>query len=533
MREYEEKLKIATRLAGQGKVSRRDFIQLALAAGITAASANAMFIKAVRAEPKKGGHGRFGLAHGATTDTLDPIGYPDTFTQCAFWGALSNSLTEIDAKGNVQADLAESWEPSDGGKTWAFKLRKGLTYHDGKTVTSDDVVASFQHHMGADSKSAAKSLLDPIVGIKTDGPETVIFSMKDASADFPYLVSDYHIPIMPSKDGKCDWQSGVRTGPFKLDNFEPGVSAKLSRNPNYHKSSQPYLDSVEFIAITDVAARTNALTTGDVDFIGRADVKTLDLLKRNPEIEISELSGYGHYVLPMNVTMAPFDNVDVRTALKWAIDREEIQKKIFLNHATVGNDNPIAKAVKYAVDPEPKYHYDPDKAKFHLKKAGYETLKVDLSVADAAFAGAIDAGVLIKETAAKCGIEINVIREAEDAYWDNVWLKKPWCASYWSGRPTCDWTFTITYAAGAAWNETFWSNARFQELLLQGRAELDDAKRAAIYAEMQQIVHDDGGVIVLVFNNFITANSKRLAHGDIAPNWENDGLKIAERWWMA
>ena len=171
-----------------------------------------------------------------------------------------------------------------------------------RPVTADDVVASFRHHMGPDSKSAAKSLLEPITDIKADGPETVIFTLKDGNADFPYLVSDYHIPIMPTKDGKSDWQSGVRTGPFMLEKFEPGVSAKFKRNPNYFKSDKPYFDEVEFIAITDVAARTNALTTGDVDYIGRADLKTLDLLKRNPNVEILELSGYGHYVLPMNTT---------------------------------------------------------------------------------------------------------------------------------------------------------------------------------------------------------------------------------------
>jgi peptide/nickel transport system substrate-binding protein len=533
MSELEHKLKLATSLAGKGKVSRRDFIQLAVAAGFTVAAGNTMFTKAVRAEPKKGGSARFGIADGSTTDSLDPIGYPATFPQTAFWGALSNSLTEIDAKGNVTPDLAESYEPSDGAKKWVFKLRKGATFHDGKTVTADDVVTSIRHHMGADSKSAAKTLLDPITDLKSDGPDTVVFTLKNGSADFPYLVSDYHLPIMPTKDGKSDWQSGVRTGPFTLEKFEPGVTAKLKRNPNYHKSDKPYLDEVEFLAITDVAARTNALTTGDVDWIGRADLKTLDLLKRNPEVEILELTGYGHYVLPMDTTVAPFDNNDVRTAIKYAIDREEITKKIFLGHATAGNDNPIASVVKYATDPQPKYSYDPDKSKFHLKKAGYETLKVDLSVADAAFVGAIDAGVLIKETAAKCGIDINIIREPEDSYWVNVWLKKPWCASYWSGRPTVDWTMTITYAKGAEWNETHWDNPRFQELLLKGRAELDETKRAAIYSEMQQIIHDEGGVIVLVFNNFVTANSKKLAHGDVAPNWENDGLKIAERWWMA
>src|SRR4029077_20824302 len=111
----------------------------------------------------------------------------------------------------------------------------------------------------------------------------------------------------------------------------------------------------------------------------------LNLLQRNPNITINEVTGYGHYVFPMDTTVKPFDNVDVRLALKYAINREEIAKKVFLGHAVPGNDNPIAKSVKFAVDPKPDFTYNPDKAKFHLKKAGLSSLKVDLSVADAAF----------------------------------------------------------------------------------------------------------------------------------------------------
>ena len=310
------------------------------------------------------------------------------------------------------------------------------------------------------------------------------------------------------------------------------MRAKLTRNPNYHKEGLPYFDEVEFLSIADVAARTNALTTGEVHWIGRPDLKTLRLLSRNPNVEITEVTGYAHYVLPMNVTVPPFDNVDVRLALKWAIDREDIAQKVFLGHASPGNDNPIAPSVKFAIDPEPRHVYDPEKAKFHLEKAGLSSLKVDLSVADAAFNGAVDAGVLFQEHAKAAGIEINVIREPNDGYWDNVWLKKGWCASYWSGRPTVDWMMTTTYAAGAAWNETYWNNPRFNELLVAARAELDEKKRAEMYAEMQQLVHDDGGVIVLVFNNLVEAHSTKLGHAEIAPNWEADGLRIAERWWF-
>jgi peptide/nickel transport system substrate-binding protein len=520
----------------RGRISRREFMGRAAALGVGTAMATVLLSRAgVAQEGKKGGSARIGLAHGATTDSLDPGTYPDTFTQVSFWGAMSNSLTDVDQHGNIVLDLAESVEPADGAKKWVVKLRPGLTFHNGKTVTSDDVVASFRHHMGADSKSAAKTVLAEVSDIQTDGPETVIFTLNAGNADFPFILSDYHIPIMPSADGVADWQSGVRTGPFILETFEPGVRTKLNRNPNYHKTGLPYFDDVEILALTDVTARTNALMTGEIHWMGRCDLKTLHLLQRNPQVAITEITGYGHYTLPMDVRVPPFDNVDVRQALKYAIDRQDIAAKVFLGHATAGNDNPIPPppSVKYAINPEPVHVYDPEKVKFHLDKAGLSSLAVDLSVADAAFAGAVDAAVLYQDSAARAGITINVVREPNDGYWDNVWLKKPWCASYWGGRPTIDWMVSTVYADGAAWNETHWSNPRFNELMVAARGETDEDKRAGMYAEMQQLIHDDCGALVMVFNNYVDAHSTTVAHGDIASNWEVDGFRLPERWWFA
>ncbi|MBV9566947.1 MAG: peptide ABC transporter substrate-binding protein, partial [Hyphomicrobiales bacterium] len=249
----------------KGRISRREFMGRAAALGVTTAAATSLLSKAgVAAEPKKGGSARFGLAHGATTDTMDPAAYPDTGTQVPFWGSMSNSLTEVDAKGNITMDLCESMESADGAKKWVCKLRKGVTFHNGKDFTADDVVGSFRYHMGADSKSAAKAVLEQVADIKPDDKQTAIFTLKGGNADFPYVVSDYHIPILPSENGIGDWRSGVRTGPFTLVSYEPGVRAKLKRNPNYHKPGKPYFDDVEFLTIADVTARTNALTTGEV-----------------------------------------------------------------------------------------------------------------------------------------------------------------------------------------------------------------------------------------------------------------------------
>jgi peptide/nickel transport system substrate-binding protein len=520
-------------LAGKGKVSRREFIQFAVSTGIAVAAAETMFVDAVHAAPKKGGFFRMALGHGATNDSLDPGTYTDSYMMTVGWGSLANSLTEVDWKGDIKPDLAESMEPADDAKTWIFKLRKGATFHNGKSVTPNDVIESFRFHMGANSKSAAKELLKDITDIKADGTDGVRFTLSAGSADFPYIASDYHIPIMPAKDGGgVDWQSGIRTGPYMLEKLEFGVSAKMKRNPNYYGTS--WFDEVEVLSIIDVNARTNALTGGEVQYIDRCDLKTLTLLKRTPGIKIWEGTGYGHYVLPMLTDVAPFDNVDVRTALKYAVNREDILKKIFLGHGKVGNDDPIAPGIKYVIDPQPKYTYNPDKAKFHLKKAGLSSLKVNLSAADAAFAGAVDAAVLYQQHAKAAGIDINVVREPNDGYWSNVWLKKPWVASYWNGRPTIDWMFATAYTADAAWNDTHWKNPRFNELVLKARAETDPKKRGAMYAEAQQLLHDDGGLIVLMFNSYVSGYSNKVAHGPkIAANWDNDGQKLTSRWWFA
>ena len=528
------KLDTALKAAARGRITRREFTQLALASGVSLAAANTMFASAALAEPKKGGTLRLGLSQGATTDSLDPGLYYDQYMGTVGWGASSNSLTEVDPSGNAIPDLAESFEPSDGAKKWVFKIRKGVTFHNGKDVTADDVVASYKHHLQENSKSAAKSLLKAMDTITADGKDTVVIVLKAGNADFSYITSDYHIPIMPAKaDGSADWASGIRTGPYSIEKFEPGVKALMKKNPNYFKSDRGWFDAVEALSIKDTAARTNALSAGEVDYMQACDLKTLDLLKQNPNLVVFEKTGYAQDIYVMDVTAAPFDNADVRNAIKFSVPRKEILDKIFLGHGTVGNDNTIAPSVKFAVDPQPKHVYDPDMAKSLLKKAGLTSLKFDLSVAEGAWTGCTDAALLWQASAKACGIEINVIREPEDSYWNNVWLKKPFCASYWSGRPSADWMFTTGFAADAAWNDTRWKNPRFNELLVAARTETDDKKRAGMYAEMQQLLHDDGGLVNVVFNSYVDAHANTLAHGETAANFPLDGMKLAERWWFA
>jgi peptide/nickel transport system substrate-binding protein len=514
-----------------GRIDRRQFIAAALAAGASLPAVLRMVGSAQAAAPQKGGHLTFGIAGGASTDTLLPGTLNDDGGRIVSW-AYRNSLTEVDPSGNLKGDLAESWDVSADAKTWTIMLRKGIAFHSGKTLAAEDVVASMNIHRGGDSKSAAKALMDQVEDVKADGPDKVVFSLKTGNADFAVVLSDYNLLIVPSKDGKADTANKDGTGNYVLESFEPGVRAVLKRNANAWKGGRAHLDGAEIRYIADTTARMNALMSGEVHVINRADVKTLDMLKQVPGLKVEEVTGTQHYTLPMHCDTAPFADVNVRLALKYAIDRQELVDKILLGHGKVANDHPIAPANRYFANDIPQRAYDPDMARSLLKKAGMDKLKVQLSAANAAFGGAVDAAMLYQASAAKAGIEIEVVREPDDGYWDNVWLKKPWSMSYWTGRPTEDWMFSQAYAADAAWNESHWNSPRFNDLLVAARTELDEAKRRQMYGEMQLLCRDDGGSVIPMYANYVWATTAAVAHEEaLAANWDLDGNRCVERWW--
>lgn len=522
------------RKLNSGGISRRQFIASMIAAGVVMPSALTMATDVLANTPNKGGKLRIGLGHGSTTDSLDPATYENGFSQnTAFMFA--NHLTEVDSNGELVPELAESFETEDA-KTWVFKIRQGVEFHNGKTMTADDVVASINYHRGEDSKSAAKGVLAPVVDVKADG-DNVIFELDGPNAGFPYIVSDYHLIIVPSTDGKIDPGAGIGTGAYSIETFEPGVRTVGKRNPNFFKEGRAHFDEVEILSLVDVTARQNALMSGEVDLIDRIDPKTVALMGRNPNISILEKTGTLHYTFPMRVDAAPFDNYDLRMALKLSIKRQEMVDKILLGHGALGNDHPISTANAFHASDLAQREFDAEKAAFHYKKSGHSGT-IQLSSSDAAFAGAVDAAQLIAASAKEAGIDIEVVREPKDGYWSNVWNKKPWCACYWGGRPTEDWMFSSAYVDSSEWNDTAWKTTdgakKFNEIVNAARGELDEAKRRTQYAEAQTLIHDDGGAIVPMFANYIMGYSKKVAHGEnVAANWDLDGGKAAERWWFA
>jgi peptide/nickel transport system substrate-binding protein len=511
------------------RISRRGLLRTGAAAGVLAASGLPLF-----AQAKRGGRLRAGLNGANTSDSWDGRTHSDLYMIASAQGAVFDSLTEVAADGLLIGELATDWEATPDAKTWTFNLRQGVTFHNGKPFGADDVIESLQLHVAEGAKSAAQPIVAAISEMKKTGEHQVQFTLEAGNADFPYLMSDYHLLMYPAGQIEEAIAKGIGTGLYAVTSFEPGVRMTAKRVDSHYKGdSAGFFDEIEYIAINDSTARMNALMTGQVDVINRIDFKTEALLKANPMIRIQEVTGNQHYTFPMLTKVDPFTDVNVRRALKYGINRQELVDKILLGHGMAGNDTPIGPANQYFHSEMEPLTYDLDKAKFYLKQAGLTELNIDLNVSDAAFNGAVDAAQLYQASAKGAGININVVQEPADGYWSNVWLKKPFCASYFSGRATEDWMFATAYEAGVPWNDSQWDQPRFQELLLTARAELDSNKRREMYFEMQQILRDDGGVIIPMFANYVQALSTKVATPDTVGNlWQMDNGRMAERWWM-
>jgi len=524
--------KTLEKLLRMGKITRREFLTRASALSLAAALPSGLMAAKVRAAtPKKGGRLRIGSPGAQTSDSLDTATITNLVPETLSW-MLRNCLVEIDHRSKAIPELAESWESTPDAKQWHFKLRKGVEFHNGKTFAAEDVIFSINHHRGKDSKSPAKVIVEPIVEIKADDKYSVTITLREGNADFPYLMSDYHLAIVPDGTQGAAWEKGIGTAGYILKSWEPGVRSFATRNPNYWKAGRAHFDEVEMIGINDPNTRTSALKTGEVDVIPRCDRKTVHLLQRSPNIQIVETNGTKHFTIPMRSDLKPYSDNNVRLALKHAVDREHLLKTVLRGHGIIGNDHPISPANRYFAADLPQRGYDPDKARFYMQKAGLTDHVFNLHTADAAFPGAVDVAILYKEHAAKAGINIKIVKEPNDGYWSDVWLKKEWCFSYWWGRPTEDWMFSTTYAADSNWNESFWKNERFNQLLVAARAELDEHKRREMYVEMQQLCRDDGGSVIPVFPSDILAASSRLKFENVAANIEMDGCKLPERWWF-
>ncbi|WP_370543478.1 ABC transporter substrate-binding protein [Herbaspirillum sp. Sphag1AN] len=460
--------------------------------------------QAQTATPRRGGKIRIATQSSATSDTLDPAktAHSTDYTRAHMF---YNGLTSLDTKLAPEMVLAESMLTNDA-TVWVVKLRSGIRFHDGKPLTPADVVYSLMRHKDPATASKVKVIADQFDSVKAIGPNEVQIKLTGPNADLPVILATAQFLII--KDGTTNFTTANGTGAFKCKEFTPGVRTIAVRNEEYWKSGKPYLDEIELFGIPDEAARVNALLSGDVHWINELNPRSTTRIKSTAGYSVLETKSGLYSDLVIRQDVVPGNSMDFTLGMKYLMDREQIKAAAFRGYAVVANDQPIDPTNRFFFAGLPQRPYDPDKAKFHLQKAGVIGSTIPL-VASVAATGSVDIALLMQQSAQKIGLKLDVKRLPADGYWSNQWMKVPLGFGNINPRPSADILFTQFFKSDAQWNESGWKNAQFDQLLVASRGETDFDKRKKLYADMQTLVHEKCGIGIPVFiTNLEGINSK-------------------------
>jgi len=518
----------------QGGLNRREFLQGLLAVGVTATTATAILTGSFdvqAATPKKGGRLRVAFAAHGPTDTLDPA----LFTEGLAYSrgrAHSNSLIQFNDDLTVRPELAESWEVNSDATEFTFSLRKGVTWHDGKDFTADDVAYSMNRHLGENSISKASTLVAMVDEWKKVDKHTVKAVLSSPNADLLPTLATFHFKLV--QDGADDregyYTTVIGTGPFTCEEFTPGVRSISKRNPNYWRDG-PNVDEIEMFGIGDKVARVNALISGDVHLMAELDNNSARQIDADPNVVkiSSETGAYTNFVMMLD--RSPGNNPDFVEAIKLLQNRTRMVRSLLKGEGGIGNDHPIGPA--YGVDhcdTLAQTELDADKAKFHLKKSGITEIQVLASTAGHPVS--VDMCLNLQAEAGKVGLKLNVKRVPADGYWGTVWMNSPFHISGWNMRPTAYIMLELAYGPQAPWNESVWKNERMGVLLAEARSTTDQDKRHQLLCEMQTLVRAEAGTALPMHTNQLSAVSSKVRGMPEVPLAGLGGCEFPEFVWL-
>jgi peptide/nickel transport system substrate-binding protein len=457
---------------------------------------------------------------------MDPIVFTSGIDYTRGRATYNNLVQMLDGM-SLHPELAEEWTPNSDATEFTFKIQKGVEFHDGSSLTADDVVWSMNRHLGEDSLSTAKSFFATVKEWKKVDSHTVKAVLTSPDSDLPAKLGEKQTKVV--KKDTVDFKLGNGTGPFVLESFEAGVRSTHVRNENYWREGANF-DAVEITAITDPLARANALIAGDVDLINQVDAKSVALVEQSEGVRIVSTPSSGFAGICILKNTAPGENDDFVKGMQYIQDRERIVRSILKGHGTVGNDHPIG--VAFGADhcaELPQREFDPDRAKFHLDKSGHTS--AELYVAPVV-AGIEEVCLLMQANLKKIGFDLQIRKVPTDGYWGAVWMKEPLNVVSWNMRPTANAMLAIQFAPGGNWNDTFWNNERFGELLKLQLAETDPDKRHTMLCDMQELVHNGSGMVIPAHVNILDGVSDKIKGIPSVPVGAMGAYEWVEFAWM-
>jgi peptide/nickel transport system substrate-binding protein len=458
------------------------------------------------AKPKRGGNLRVAILGGSSSDHLDAhvtVTQPDNIRVMALY----NGLVRISPEGRVVHDLADEITPNADATMWTIRLKPGVTFHDGKPLTATDVLYTYSRITDPKSPGNGAVGLKPLDLKRSRAIDatTLELHMHTPYASFLDQIAPLYVyGIVPVG---YDPAKPVGTGPFKFKSFTPGQQSVFARNPDYFKSGRPYLDELTIIDTfaTDTAAY-DALQGGQVDAFGAAAL-TLGAQAQNSQAIKPLVSKVGQWTpFTMRVDRPPFDDVRVRQAFRFIIDRQQLIDQSLSGFGTVGND--IFAVWDPAYDSSLKRDQDIEQAKSLLKQAGHDGLSVELVTAPFA-PGVVEAAQVIAQQAKSAGVTIQPRQVPVGTFYGPEYLSWTFAQDFWTYAP-----YLSQVSQGSlptsSYNETHWNNQRYIDLYNQANATVDEAKRIDIVREMQQIDFNEGGYIIAAYNRIVDLLSSRV-----------------------
>jgi peptide/nickel transport system substrate-binding protein len=470
-----------------------------------AALATASGTAAAQGTPRRGGTLRMSVDQAASI--INPL-LTRTNPEYLIAELVYSSLTRLSTTMVPEPDLAESWTPNADLTEWTFRLRPNLSFHDGSPCTASDVVATFTAIMDAKTASPGRANVGPIAGVTAPDDRTVVFRLTSPYADLPTSLAYTDAKIVPAKVVASDLASLARTGngtgPFKLVSYEPDRRIVVARNDSYYDPTRPYLDRVEIVVYPDHTAEASALISGDTDLMAATTASEFERLAAAPGVNALRTPSGQFLNVNMGCDIKPFSDARVRRALALTVDRDAMVGFVADKYGTPGNDTPMNAAYRYYAA-LPQREANIAEAKKLLTDAGYPN-GIDLTlIASDTPSTRAQMGIALKEMAKPSGFRIDLQVMPHAAYLDQVWKKGNFYVGFYNMQATADAIFALLYTSNAAWNETRWNNTAFDSLIVKARGEVDDAKRAQLYADAQKLQHDEVPSIIPAFFDLLAA----------------------------
>jgi len=496
-----------------GGISRRELLTRATAGGLilsaggllSACSSSPTTSSTAQpvAKPRQGGTLRFGVAGGGPADTMDPHVIVDAPDQ-VYAFALYDQVNLVDENMVLGNRLAQEFTPNHDATQWTLRVKDGVEFHNGKTLSADDIIFSFTRLFSPAEHATDAWIGQFVASMRKIDQLTVRFELNQPVGWFDLATGDGGATsVVPVG---FDPKQPVGTGPFKFVSFSPGQQAVFERNPNYW-GGPAYLDKLVVTTINDDTARLNALLTHQVDMLSSILPSQVPQVKATSGLQLYNSPNSGFSPITMRVDEAPFNDVRVRQALRLCIDRPQMLEVAASGYGTIGAD--LYSPFDPDYDHSLRRSQDLDQAKSLLKQAGQSDLRVQLVTADLA-PGIVQQAEVLAQNASLIGATINVRQVDAATLFGPNYLSWPFSIDIYPGLRYLT-TSALADGPHASIDETHFHLPSYEQMWMEASATLDASKRSELLGEMQTILFNQGGFIIPLFPNAVSACVNTLA----------------------